>query len=71
MSSFLLVIIVRFVLRRKGMVDAADVLTWVSSGLVLGAIIIRLIDKFLPKWFHNKPTREELERKEFGKTVVK
>lgn len=71
MISFLLVVVVRFVLRRNGIEDAADVLTWVASGLVLGAIIIRMIDKFWPKWFNNKPTREELERKEFGNTGVK
>jgi hypothetical protein len=60
--SMSLCIIARFVLERKKLVEAADILTWILFGIVLAIILARLFDRFAPRWFRHKPSREELDK---------
>ena len=43
-------------------------LLYVGLTLILGSLIFRNLLRFKPEWFNNKPTREELEAKEFYET---
>ena len=65
--SFLIIVIVRFFVERNGNREVADTLFWITIGLSVAIIIFRLFYWLAPKWFGNKPTREELEEKQFGK----
>jgi hypothetical protein len=60
--SMSLCVIVRFVLERKKLVEAADIFFLIAMGLVLAALILWLFDRFAPRWFGNKPSREELDK---------
>jgi len=41
--------------------STADLFFCIAIGSALAALIIRLIDKFFPRWSRNRPTRRELE----------
>ncbi len=50
----------------SGNKDGMKPLMYVGLALVLGSLIFRNLIRFKPEWFDNKPTREELEAKEFN-----
>jgi hypothetical protein len=60
--GFVVAVILRFVLDRKNLHDAADTVTWIIAGLITAALITWLIDRFAPSWFGNRPSREELDK---------
>ena len=48
--------------------DELKPLLYLGLALILGSLIFRNLLRFKPEWFNNKPTREELEAKEFDET---
>jgi hypothetical protein len=51
--------------KSKGDIEKADSVFWIYSGLLLAALLVRLIGWLFPK-FGIKPTREELEERYLG-----
>jgi hypothetical protein len=68
----LLVFAILFVLlgiyfKTTGRADMMYVAGSLAIAFFIGCIILKIQVKFFPNSFNNKPTREELEKKMFGK----
>jgi len=55
-------IIYRIYLRNHNRNDEADTVQWLALGMLSAALICRLIQRFFPKWFVEKPTGEEIKK---------
>jgi hypothetical protein len=62
----ILLVLFRLYLKSNNRDDEAETVQWVTFGLLLAAVICRFIDKVFPKWFDNKPAREEIEERVHG-----
>jgi hypothetical protein len=49
-------------LRSNNHIEEAEKVQWAILGLLLAGLICRFMPKFFPKWFHDKPIREETEK---------
>jgi hypothetical protein len=63
----LFIMLIKEYLKNNNGNETVQILNYVVIGLMLGALIVRIVEKVFPKWFNNKPTREEIEEKMFGK----
>lgn len=59
--SALFVMLVKEYLKNNGGKETAAILEYVVIALMLGAVIIRIAERLLPKWFGHKPNRKEKE----------
>jgi hypothetical protein len=64
--AVILLLLFRTYLRSNRRIEEADTVQWIAIGLLLAALICRFIDRLFPKWFHNKPSREEIEERVHG-----
>jgi hypothetical protein len=62
----LVLVIYRLYLRNNNRNEEAVTIQWLAIGMLIAALICRLVQRFFPKWFDSKPTREELEQKVHG-----
>lgn len=53
-------------LRNNNRLEEVETVEWLALSMVIGALICRLIIRFFPKWFNNKPAREEIEKQVHG-----
>ncbi len=58
----LLLMVLRFFVRRSGALATANVLEWVIAALAIGALLVRVMDWFLPRSFDDKDRAEEEQR---------
>jgi hypothetical protein len=59
--SFTILSICRLVFKKNGNEDMTEIINWSIFGIALSLVILKIIDHFFPKWFSNRPSREELE----------
>jgi hypothetical protein len=60
--SAILLFLYRMYLRSNNHTEEAERVQWVIVGLLLAGLICRFMPRLFPKWFHDKPTREEAEK---------
>lgn len=53
----------RWYLTSNGDHETAAIVRYVILGLVIGAFIFRIGQRLFPRWFKERPTREELDEK--------
>ena len=63
----LLLMLVRFFVKRSGGLATADILEWIIAALVIAALLVRLIDWLLPRSFDDKGSGRLEESKPFWK----
>ena len=56
-----LVVIARMTFKIKKEEYVYEILSWAMLGFVVAMILLKIFDHFFPKWFKDRPTREELE----------
>lgn len=61
-AAAIVLVIYRIYLRNNNRNDEASTVQWLAIGMLGAALICRLIQRFFPKWFDNKPTREDIEQ---------
>jgi hypothetical protein len=57
----LVLVIYRIYLRNNNRNDEAVTVQWLAIGMLVAALVCRLLQRFFPKWFDDKSTKEEIE----------
>ena len=63
LGAALLLVFLRWWLASNNRLEEATLLRYIIFGMLIAAVLFRLGQRFFPRWFDNRPTREELEKK--------
>lgn len=63
LGAAILLVLVRWWLASNNRLEEAALLRYIIFGMLFAAVLFRLGQRFFPRWFDNRPTREELEKK--------
>ena len=62
-AAGLVMVILKYYYKRHDQPEQATMYQTLAISFFLGGIVLRIIDKFFPNLFGNKPTKEELDEK--------
>lgn len=67
---FLVTAVVLFIykiyLTKRGITNDIELIDSLMYGFLLASFIVRISMRYFPGWYKNKPSREEMDRKEQG-----
>jgi len=62
----LVMILYKLYLRNHRRFEEEQTAAWIAFGILIAALICRLIIRFFPKWFTDKTTSEEIDKQVHG-----